>query len=102
MRLPCVFGESALQGAASKSDFDYLVNYLGTQRFYHLKDNFTSYQSATKIYFDCRRQGLTIRSRVDCIIAQVAIENDLILFHNDKDYHHISTVVPSLNFFQDK
>lgn len=88
--------QEVLQGAASKSDFDNLVDYLGTQRFYHLKDDIMSYQSAAKIYFDCRRRGFTIRSTIDCIIAQIAIENDLILLHNDEDYRHIATVTPSL------
>ncbi len=91
-----VIYQEILQGAASKSDFNYLVDYLGTQRFYHLKDDIVSYQSAAKIYFDCRRKGITIRSTIDCFIAQIAIENDLILFHNDEDFNKISAVAPSL------
>lgn len=94
-----VIYQEVLQGAATKSDFDYLVDYLGTQQFYHIKDNLISYQSAAKIYFDCRRKGLTIRSTIDCFIAQVAIENNLILFHNDEDYNRISSVVSPLKLY---
>lgn len=92
--------QELLQGAASKSDFDSLADYLSTQRFYHLQDNIISYQSAAKIYFDCRRKGITIRSTLDCLIAQIAIENDLILLHNDEDYNRIATVATKLKFYQ--
>ncbi len=97
-----VIYQEVLQGAASKSDFNYLTDYLGTQRFYHLKDHVISYESAAKLYFDCRLQGITIRSTIDCFIAQIAIENDLILLHNDEDYHHISTVASSLKLHGSK
>jgi len=92
--------QELLQGAASQSDFTHLVNYLGTQRFYHLNDNVTSYQEAAKIYFNCRRKGISIRSTLDCLIAQIAIENDLILLHNDEDYNRISSIVSGLKLFK--
>lgn len=88
--------QEVLQGAASQSDFNFLADYLGTQCFFHVKDNITSYKSAAKIYFDCRRKGITIRSTIDCLIAQIAIENNLILLHNDADYDRIATLVPTL------
>src|ERR1700723_1438051 len=86
--------QELLQGARSKSDFDNLVDFLGTQRFYHPQDNVITYQNAAGLYFNCRRKGITIRSTIDCLIAQIAIENNLILLHNDQDFHHISTVLP--------
>ncbi|WP_231943051.1 hypothetical protein [Calothrix sp. NIES-3974] len=39
-----------------------------------------------------RRQGLTVRSPIDCCIAQVALENDLLLIHNDCDFETIAQV----------
>lgn len=95
-----VIYQEILQGADSKSDFNNLIDYLGTQRFFHMKDNIISHQSAAKIYFDCRRKGITIRNTIDCIIAQIAIENDLVLFHNDEDYNHIQTVSSHLKLHQ--
>lgn len=92
--------QEILQEAASKTDFNQLVDYLGTQRFYHLKNDILSYQSAAKIYFDCRRKGIIIRSTIDCFIAQIAIENDLVLLHNDEDYNRIHAVAPSLKLHQ--
>jgi predicted nucleic acid-binding protein len=41
---------------------------------------------AAEIYRTLRRKGITIRNSVDCMIASVAIENDIILLHNDRDF----------------
>jgi len=41
---------------------------------------------AANIYRSLRRKGITIRNSVDCMIASVAIENDIVLLHNDKDF----------------
>ncbi len=44
---------------------------------------------AAEIYRQLRRRGITIRRSLDCIIASVAIENDVPLLHNDKDFMFI-------------
>lgn len=44
---------------------------------------------AAEIYRSLRRKGITIRKSVDCMIASVAIENDIPLLHNDKDFEAI-------------
>ena len=44
---------------------------------------------ASEIYRGLRRKGITIRKSVDCMIASVAIENDIPLLHNDKDFEAI-------------
>jgi len=36
------------------------------------------------------------RSTIDLIIAQTAIDNNLLLFHNDRDFVQISQVIPDL------
>jgi predicted nucleic acid-binding protein len=88
--------QEILQGSMSTNDFVMLRDYFSTQHFFHPKDNIVSYQMAAKIYFDCRRKGITIKSVVDCIIAQIAMEQNLILLHNDSDYIQISKVLPKL------
>jgi predicted nucleic acid-binding protein len=45
---------------------------------------------AAKLYFDLRKKGVTIRKSNDCLIAQVAIENDTLLVHIDSDFDLIS------------
>ncbi|HAO13292.1 MAG TPA: VapC toxin family PIN domain ribonuclease, partial [Planktothrix sp. UBA8407] len=48
--------------------------------------------AAARIYYDLQRQGLTVRSSIDCCIAQLAIEHQLILIHNDRDFETIQRV----------
>jgi len=35
-----------------------------------------------------------VRSAADCLIAQIALENDLALLHNDRDFEAIRKVRP--------
>ncbi len=91
--------QEILQGSATLTDFNQLSDYLSTQRFFHPKDNLNTYQSAAQIYFACRRRGLTIRSTVDCLIAQIAIEHNLILLHNDNDFKLIKKINPELELY---
>ncbi len=82
-----------LQGVRTEKDFDSVKSYLETHRFYSLQDEKESYASAARIYFLCRKKGITINSTVDCLIAQTAIENDLALLHNDADFDRMRKVV---------
>ncbi len=88
-----VIYQEVLQGVKTEKDFDKTKKYLDTQRFYTLKDERESYAFAAKIYFKCRKKGITLGSTIDCLIAQTAIENNLILLHNDSDFDNISKVV---------
>jgi predicted nucleic acid-binding protein len=90
--------QEVLQGAKNDMEFARLKKYLGAQRFYHPRNVKATYEEAARIYFLCRRQGLTIRSPIDCLIARIALENNLFLFHNDNDYEVISRLMP-LKFF---
>jgi predicted nucleic acid-binding protein len=46
----------------------------------------SSYIQASEIYRTCARNGKTVRKTIDCLIAAIAIENGLVLFHNDRDF----------------
>ena len=86
--------QEVLQGAKSEKEYRLLRQYLETQRFYHPKDPIDSFAKAARIYFKCRRKGVTIRSTIDCIIAQTAMEHDLFLLHSDNDFDAMANVVP--------
>lgn len=79
-----------LQGSLNEQEWDLLSTYLETQEYIEL--TVESWQAAARIYFDLRRQGLTVRSPIDCCIAQVALENNLLLIHNDRDFETIAQV----------
>jgi predicted nucleic acid-binding protein len=49
---------------------------------------------AADLYRQLRKKGITIRKSVDCMIAAVAIEQDLTLLHNDRDFDHIAQHAP--------
>lgn len=83
-----------LQGAKTERDYNALNKYLDTQTFYELKRGKESYADAAKMYFKLRQKGVTVKSTMDCLIAQVAIENDLFLLHNDQDFSRISKEFP--------
>jgi len=41
-----------------------------------------------------QRASITVRSTIDCLIAQVCVEHDATLLHNDRDFERIASVVP--------
>jgi len=92
--------QEIIQGASSETDFYNLSNYLTSQIFFSPKYPLETHQQAGHIYFNCRRKGITIRSTIDCLIAQIAIEHDLILLHNDKDFEQIAKVFPDLKLWK--
>lgn len=79
-----------LQGSLNEQEWALLSTYLETQDYVELTPS--SWQEAARIYYDLRRQGLTVRSPIDCCIAQVALENNLLLIHNDRDFETIAQV----------
>lgn len=49
---------------------------------------------AARIYSEGRRRGLTIRSSVDCLIAAIAVDNGVPIWHADRDFTAIATYTP--------
>ncbi|ADQ07694.1 PilT protein domain protein [Caldicellulosiruptor hydrothermalis 108] len=84
--------QEILQGAKDEKEFELLKEYLSTQQFYELTKGKKSYEEAALLYFKCKKRGINLRSTVDVIIAQIAIENNLYLLHNDRDYFKIAEV----------
>lgn len=83
-----------LQGCRDEREWRLLETYLQDQDYIEPTPN--TWVAAARIYYDLQRQGLTVRSSIDCCIAQLAIEHQLILIHNDRDFETIERVT-SLN-----
>jgi hypothetical protein len=49
-------------------------------------------EEAVQLYRAARRQGLTVRSSVDCLVAACAIRNGLTVLHRDRDYPQLARV----------
>lgn len=79
-----------LQGARDEQEWRRLDDYLSTQ--YYLEATENTWREAARIYFELRREGVTLSSPVDCCIAQLAIESDLLLLHRDQDFEKIAKI----------
>lgn len=85
-------GTELLVGAKNDVEWNALAAYIDAKRLFEMR-NMTWLESA-RVYYDLRKAGLTIRKLYDCCIAQVALENDLTLIHNDRDFDAIATIRP--------
>ncbi len=52
------------------------------------------YVKAAAIYREGLRKGYTIRSAVDCLVAAIAIEHNVPVWHRDRDYTAIARYTP--------
>lgn len=91
--------QELLQGAGSEKEFILLKTYLDSQIFYDLRKGRESFSSAAKIYYRCRKAGITIKSTIDLLIVETALENNLALLHSDNDFAAIKKVVPVLQMY---
>lgn len=91
--------QEILQGSKTEKEFDSLKEYFETIPLYSLRPGRASFESAAYLNMRCRRSGVTIRSSIDLLIAQTAIENDLALLHNDSDFDHMHSVITELRIF---
>jgi predicted nucleic acid-binding protein len=88
-----------LQGARNESEYDILKEYLKTLPFYALKYGEKSYENAALLNIICRNYGITIRSTIDLIIAEIALENNLYILHNDNDYTNMAKIITELKIY---
>ena len=86
-----------LQGAKDEFEWRRLDEYLASQ--YYLEANEDTWRHAARIYFELRRSGVTISSPVDCCIACIAIEAQVLLLHRDHDFERIAEIRPLFNEF---
>lgn len=82
-----------LAGARDSADRDWLRRLLLSQHFCPVEGPL-DYESAAAIYRTCRAGGETPRQLDDCLIAAVAIRNDLELLSADGDFAAIARHSP--------
>lgn len=80
-----------LQGIRNEREYREVLASLRSLPVLSLKGG-DSYIKAAELYRKCRTKGLTIRSTIDLLIAQTAIEHDAALLHNDRDFAALATV----------
>jgi predicted nucleic acid-binding protein len=80
-----------LQGIKNDKDYAEVKKSLLSFPVYSLK-GIDSFIASADLYRKCRKKGLTIRNTTDLLIAQIAIDNNMILLHNDNDFNNIANV----------
>lgn len=78
-----------LQGILEEKESAEVRKYLLEFPVYN-PEGIATYIEASNIYKKCSKKGKTVRKTIDCLIAAVAIENNLTLFHNDRDFDTIA------------
>jgi len=89
----CICGvilTEVLQGI--REDTDHAAASAAFEAFLFLPMTQRSFTRAADIYRTLRRRGVTIRNAMDCMIASVAIEHDVPLLHNDRDFNTIAAL----------
>ncbi|MFA6506496.1 MAG: PIN domain nuclease [Treponemataceae bacterium] len=92
--------QEVLQGSRDINEYHQLKEYLDSIPFFYLRQGKLSYECAAFMNYSCRRKGVTIRSTIDLIIAQTAIENSLFVLHKDGDFENIAKVIPDLKIYK--
>jgi hypothetical protein len=88
---PVIYQE-VLQGAASPDRFVRLREYFRTLPFLMPAHPIETYAAAAELYVRCRQRGVTPRSPHDCLVARIAVENDVSLLQDDRDFETIAQV----------
>jgi len=73
------------QYVATKQQFANLI---------YLPDEKSTFELGATIYRNLRKQGITIRNSIDCLIAATVIQHDVALLENDRDYPFIDAHYP--------
>lgn len=81
-----------LQGILDETIFNKTKDYLSAFPIYRAKSIDTFIKGA-QIYRKCRKEGETIRSTIDCLLAAISIERNLEVFHKDRDFDVIAKYI---------
>lgn len=49
-------------------------------------EGLASFEAAAALYRRCRRAGETVRALTDCLVAVVALQADVAILHDDRDF----------------
>jgi predicted nucleic acid-binding protein len=90
--IPMICYQEVLQGARDQREWRLLDEYLKTQRLLAPDGPLDLHHDAARIYFECRRRGITVRGTVDCLIAAQVIRAQGTLLHDDDDFERMSAV----------
>jgi len=88
-----------LQGVISQRQFEATRRVLGAQTLVQPLEPVATFEDAAQLYRSARQQGLTIRKPTDCLIAAIALEQNALLVHNDRDFLALQKVDVRLRLY---
>jgi pilT protein domain protein len=92
--------QEILQGAKTDKEYNLLKEYFETIPLYYLKYGKKSHEQAALINIRCRQKRVTIRSTIDLLIVETAIENNLYLLHDDNGFINMAKIIKELKLYQ--
>lgn len=81
-----------LAGARNDTDLERIAGILARGR--DIAVDVRHFESAAVIHRMCGKEGITVRSLIDCLIAAIALSEDVEVLHHDRDFNAIARVVP--------
>lgn len=84
--------QEILQGCRDAAALAATRHRLALERCYLPADPAKTCADAGALYARCRWAGVTPRSSNDCLIAQIALDYELTLLHDDADFERIASV----------
>lgn len=81
-----------LQGI--RHEKQYQATKLQMDQLIYLPEERSTFELGATIYRDLRKQGVTIRNSIDCLIAATVIQHGVCLLDSDRDYFYIDQHFP--------
>ena len=91
--IPGLVWTEILLGFRRDADADRITSLL--EAFEPIKEpSRADYIEAARIYRVCRSHGYTVRSTIDCVLAQLCLRDDRALLSKDRDFQAIAACFP--------
>jgi predicted nucleic acid-binding protein len=91
-----VIVQEVLQGATDEAAFGKLHGYFAAIPLLGTDDPLELHIAAGHLYARARWHAITPRSPHDCLVAATAIDEDVLLLHDDQDFERLAQVEPRL------
>lgn len=88
--------QEVLQGASDSASFARIHRYFMAMPLSGAGNPAGLHVAAGRLYARARWQGVTPRSPHDCLIAATAIDEEIPLLHDDRDFERLAEIEPKL------
>jgi predicted nucleic acid-binding protein len=88
-----------MQGVRAGAVEEKIRRVLALQPILMPQQGLETFDQAASLYRATRQKGLTVHTAVDCLIAQIAMEHEVLLVHNDRDFFALAQIAPQLQLY---